>query len=415
VLEDEPAEAAVVEEEAAEIVAAEEAPAPRPKRRKTAGLAKLLMLIAGAALAFVLLLTCAGTWWSFHLESFDDAPRAFRPGTAVRLRQLDSVIAPCQPEQVVYAHKHQRLFLRTRQEVWVVDAATGKADGPFRAKSNFIDFSLSPFEDALFVADEAAHPGDTSENEQWVHRYDLAGKSWQTHTTPTVQETVYETKRINDQLMKKRAVGTKNTYVVVSPLKAVSGSRLLMMQGGNNWGNLTLNRWGSGDSMRQQAKADRFDNEGSFAYDPRSGRLFYVSTDPKRPPIGAKRVAGSWLRDATPSVKAEQQGWRGKVDGPNKKVILSTNGRRLYVGQLQFDPDDLNKPLREFPDLITLASDDLAFGGFERTYYDAETAQEAGKLPAGSVAVAVSQDGSRLWANDFDARKLHLFAIEGEK
>jgi hypothetical protein len=403
-----------MEEEAAEIVVTEETPAPRSKPRKTNRFPRRLLLIAGAGLAFVLVLVCAGTWWSFHLESFSDAPREFRPGTAVRLHELKSVTAPCQPEQAAYSHKHKLLFLRTHTEVWVVDGATGKADGPFRAKSNFIDFSLSPFEDALFVADEDVHPGDTSENEQWVHRYDLAGKSWQTHTTPTVQETIYETKRINDQFMSKRAVGKKNLYVAASPVKAISGSRLLMLPGGNSWGNLTLNQWGSGGSMRQQAKAERFASEGSFAYDPRSGRLFYVSTDPKQPPIGAKRVAGSWLRDATPSVKPEQQAWRSKVDGP-KKVILSTNGRRLYVGQLQFDPDDLNKPLREFPELITLASDDLAFAGHERIYYNAETGREAGKLPAGSVAVAVSQDGSRLWANDFDARKLRLFAIEGDK
>ena len=110
-MEDDLVEATVMEEAA---VVEEETPAPRPKPRKTARIGKRLLLLAGAGLAFVLVLACGATWWSFHLESFADAPREFRPGTAVRLRELSSSKAPAPAEQLLYSHKHQRLFLRSK-------------------------------------------------------------------------------------------------------------------------------------------------------------------------------------------------------------------------------------------------------------------------------------------------------------
>ena len=133
------------------------------------------------------------------------------------------------------------------------------------------------------------------------------------------------------------------------------------------------------------------------------------------PPIGVKRIAGAWLLDAQPSSsKSDQEAVRKQLIEKGGALTLSTDGKRLYAGRLQFDTQNLSKPLREFPEPIRAASDDLAFGD-KQAYYNAQTGEKVGDLGPYAYQLALSADGSRLWVYDANADKLHFFAIEGDR
>jgi hypothetical protein len=387
------------------------------KRRPLAGLSwKWLILISSAVLGLILLVVGWLVWRSFQLEPFTDPPRKYRPGTMVELRKLTTLKAPGPGEQVAYAHKHQRLFLRNPQKgIWVLDAADGRVLELYPPRREFVHMALSPSEDFLFVADRGKVQDGWATETHYVHRYDLAKKTWEVQSPPTRQVPQHKQERINDKYVRQTRTGSKTVPGSVGRLFAVSDSRFLIPPGPGEGLRLALYRWGDGaELVEQTSREEKYHQQGEFAYDPRTGLFYFIANAPNEAPIGANRVAGSWLLSAHPySSVQDLKGMFAKGGGPGP-MVLSTNGKFLYLGKYQVAPGDVSKVLREFPEMIRAASDDLAFGD-QYGWFNAHTGEKLGAFQHNAAHLCLSMDNSRLWVHGASESELHCYAIEGKE
>lgn len=128
----------------------------------------------------------------------------FKAGTQTRLRELRSVTLPklappktaprpwepqtSEFQQLVFLPAHNLLFAREPQGVWVYDLKANRAVGTLPAKEWFTDLSVAPGQSAVFAADyggERTGYGDPV-RPSWVHKFDPAGRTWETRKAPRI-------------------------------------------------------------------------------------------------------------------------------------------------------------------------------------------------------------------------------------
>ena len=275
-------------------------------------------------------------------------------------------------EQIEYSPKHDLVFTRNSgSSVRVFDALTGEVLSTHLANASFTDFDLSPSEDFLFVADFGGENVGHSEpsNPHYVHRYDLANRTW----------------------------ATKDAPHIAWRIEGISDSRFVVQEQ-DQWIEVMLNDFGEGDAEITEIARTFAGYSGDIEYDHANSRLVHASGLTSR--VNIFTVTNTAITSD------------GQVETPggNGRLTLSTDGTRLYFGSLEVeasDPSD-TKHLHSSP--IRAASGELAFGT-DGKYYEPGTGEELGSLGFASNAVFVSADSKHVWTFNPDTDRLHHFLL----
>lgn len=289
------------------------------------------------------------------------------------LVKLESFLAPGNAVQMQYSPDHKALFLRNSGSVIrVIDTSTRLQTGWGLANYLFTDMDLSPDGQYLYAADFGGEvPGSgTPHNTHYVHRYNLATRTWEASATPNV----------------------------AFRIEAVDADRILLLSS-NQWVSLTLNQWGSPVAQLSSRTFGMY--TGDIAYDPATGRVLHTGTLLKN--VTAFQIVGDSLEPAETSPG---------YSNPVGLAILSTDGGNFYSGPIQYDPRNVSIIRRTFPEAIHAASADIAFG--QNGYYDAATGALLGNLGFSTQVYAVDAQGRELWAFDAATDMLHRYAIVPE-
>jgi hypothetical protein len=297
--------------------------------------------------------------------------------------------------QIVHAPRHELLFVRCTREVWVYDLKAKRPVGTRAARDVFTDMRLAPDQSALFAADYAGEPGVSWEEVKpsRLHRFDLRARTWAVRPTPRPTQSV--------RVVDRERVLTLSWL----PLKK-----------------LAFCRWEEdGPGIQELACVDA-GHRSTFAYDPRTGRVF----------VGECLDHQSSL--TIRSVRKKGLGWSGEPKLENfvkpytfvGQILLGPNGAHLYCADVQIVLVEGKWQVTRLPHPPQVASRDVAFQGIG--YYRLTTGEKLGAFefntilvdPArrmsGTLAVlAVSPDGMSVWAIDRDKNVARQFALEGDE
>jgi predicted Zn finger-like uncharacterized protein len=315
------------------------------------------------------------------LPRFEVAENSYKPGTQTRLKPLRTVPAPGNAVQLAYSPKHQLVFMRNSESgVWVVDVKDNKSLGIHSAETKFSDMSLAPDESSLYVADYGGtNIGyGTPRQPSYVHRYDLAKRTWEKRKAPKV----------------------------AFRIETVDAGRFLLLEQ-DQWVAASLNRWEAGEPTVTELARIRSDYFGDFDYDPRTGRVYHGNSGSSSRQISVYRVAHDRL------INIGNTGTYGTAQKGGGSATLSIDGSRFYYGALQVEALDVKRNINTMAEVILAASRDLAFG--EKNYYKADTGERAGTLGFDTKAYALTRDSQVLWAYNAKGNSLHEYAIEGDK
>ncbi len=324
----------------------------------------------------------------------------------LKLRLLGKFDKNYRPEEMVYCHKHNLVFLRyAKRGVVIIDSEEKKEIGTHSPSNDhvFVDMELTPSRDYLYVADrQDRNPRNDEVADNYVHRYDLKARKWEKRLTPTYTVGKYQTRRINAQYVRRTRIGSRTIRRQLDHIAALDDRRVV----GSGKNKFAIVSWQNGEEMSHVAsiksKGHRFD------YDPRTGYAHFS-------PTNRNSVRGNWLFDASPSIsKDEEREFYKEVRGHHEVgLLLSTNGKFMYFGHSQFETPNPLELVRNFPEPIFAASDDIAFG--HKAYYNAHTGEKIDKWGREIHAhgIATSLDGARVCVTG--VRGTHFFAIEGEK
>jgi hypothetical protein len=307
-------------------------------------------------------------------------PNPFPVGTQVRLEPADEYPVPWKPEQLVYSAQHQALFVRSTNQVQVLDLGEGKWRRGERLIGHHLkDMSLAPDESVLFVADRGSEgPGGQPHR---VHRFDLEVRRWETRDVP----------------------------LEAARIEAVDGFHFVLLEDKHGgWSHVTFNRWEA--NTEQITECSRMGSfGGGIAHDPWKGRLYHAFQEKDHFRLTVYRLEkGKLIAERSWTIQAPAN------SGANPSTsVLSVDGRRLYLGRVQVDTQE-NRQIRVFRKSILAASRDLAFG--KEGAYDAHTTLPVkSKLPQGTKVYTVSRDGRWLWVFDLGQQILRRFALRGKQ
>jgi hypothetical protein len=337
----------------------------------------------------------ADSQMTFGVPPFDEPANPYKAGTQVRLRELRTVSLPASGYiQLIHAPKHDLLFARNPNEIWTFDLRANAALGIRTATERFTDFGLAPDQSVLFAADFGGEAIGYKKplRPSRIHRFDLAARQWADAAAPNI----------------------------AFRLEAVDADRFLLLTSDQHV-DLTLNRWGSGQTVRELARIGT-NCGGDIEYDPRTGRVYHGNTGVSSQEITVSAVDGDRLK------RVGETGAYGTAQGRGGSVALARDGSRFYYGKLQVKADSVRENLNTFPDVIVAASRDIAFTGLayyranEGTWlgdFEFRTTHEPKTDPSGKsnlpAAIHVSPDGMSVWVIDRDQNVARQYALEGDK
>lgn len=324
------------------------------------------------------------------LAPFEEPVIPYKSGTQVKVREVRAVPQPDLPPlgngdvyEIAHAPKHDLLFVRSPKWLTVHDLKANRPLETRRGDTGLVRMSLAPDQSRLFAVDQGFRR---------VHRYDLAARTWTETAVPLAPHQLF----------------------------AVDGDRFLVMERGS-FIKPHLFRWATSDGVKvKQLSAEGGGSDGTLAYNPRNGRIYFGEHPPSNTEIKTHAIDGNKMK-LQPLTKR----WEVREEAGGT-VVLSIDGSRLYYGQFQLDPETLSR-VRVFPEPIAAASRDVAFG--VRAYYRADAGEKLGEygfrttdVDAGQVrngihapAVSVSPDGKSVWVLDLDKAVARQYALEGEE
>ena len=316
-----------------------------------------------------------------ELVPFEAPPNPYREGTQTRLRKLRTLKTPSAAVQLVYSAQHQLLFVRNATNgIWVVDVKAATPGAKQLARHKLSDMSLTADESALYAADYGGTRIGYGEPSQpsFVHRYNLKERKWETRQAPKIAFRV----------------------------EAVDTWRFLLLEQ-DQWVKATLNQWD--EQTEEIAELARVGSNvsGDLEYDPHTLRLYHGNSGSSSPEIAVFRVNRDLLQPL------EKTGTYGSAKQGGGSATLSIDGRHFYYGRLQVDAQDIKRNLQMFPEIISAASRDVAFG--TKAYYHAQTGKRLGELGYPLTACCISRDEGVVWAFDSSKNALHKYALEGDK
>ena len=272
------------------------------------------------------------------------------------LTEITSIPAEFQVLQVEFAQHAGLLFVRdTPTTVRIFDAVGGMQIETHIAKEEFVDFDLTPDGRYLYLTDFG---GQTSLGmpirPSWIHRYDTETRQWEVKQAPQV---AFHIEMIDSQRF-----------------ALLDGVRFVF---------LTLNDFGSSPAApitevhRQQVEL------GDIEYDHRTNVL-YVST-----------TTSSWSRVKAFQVDEdsidEQSGSPLLSPLPNE-LVLSADGRHLFIGYEQFSPADLSTvQFNYYRTAITASTAGIAFSTTD--VFSAATGERIGAIEGPATSISASDDG----------------------
>ena len=380
---------------------------PKPAAGKGGMLVKIGVGV-GSVIALGAVSMCCFFWiFGGGPDPFEELPRPYKAGTMVKVRKIATMPAPKFVKELAYSHKHQLLFAYNRETgVHIIDSKN-REELEFKKPKNdeIVAMGLTPSEDYLYISDRGPAPGHQGkQGDHFIHRYDLKQRKWETLDTPKYSKAIYKRTAKNKTTDYKWRSGTKTYYLPADVLLPISDDRFLMQIARPQ--SMGLMRWADGKIELQSTIKSENPYEGRI-YDPRSGRYFFLGRQSKER-IRVHSVSGGSLYDNTPS-KSASLAFDKEFRKNEGLPVLSTDGD-LYIGNLQVDPYSPTTIIREFPEIVRYASDDIVF--CPKKCYNANTKEELGKSIGSKLAF--SADNTHFWAFS-SYKELSLFAIEGEK
>jgi hypothetical protein len=294
---------------------------------------------------------------------------------AALISEIQTFPATGNAVQMQFSPQYHLLFLRnSASAIRVVDTNSQSEIDLHLATESFSDMDLTPDGRYLYAADFGGEQTGygTPIRPSWVHRYDLAARTWQAYVAPRI---AYR-------------------------LEAVDSSRFLLLES-DQWVDVTLNRWQSG-SISELARRGT-DYYGDIAYDSHTERFIHGNSGSSSQEIHAYHLIGDTIG------AQESTGTYGSAQGYGGTYVLSSDGSRYYYGRLQVESLDVQNNLRVFPESIYAASPLLAFG--RAAYYNAATGANLGTLGLNTSTYTVCDDGTQLWAFQQSGNILHHYVL----
>ncbi|HLQ43423.1 MAG TPA: Ig-like domain-containing protein, partial [Planctomycetaceae bacterium] len=280
-------------------------------------------------------------------------------------------------QQLEYSDQFGLLFLRdSGGQVTVVDTVAKLVLDRHTPTDTFTDMDLTPDGRFLFVADyggEVTGYGRAA-NPHFVHRYDLANRTWEVHQAP---QTVWR-------------------------IEAVSEDRYLAQEG-DQWVDITLNTFGAAGGPSVELSRISANYSGDMEFDHRTGRVFHDNSGSSSHEFNVLKLDGDQLQ------AAESTGVYGSASGYGGTTVLSSDGNRFYSGKLQVDGANVRTNLQTFADNIYAATGQIAFGN--SSYYNASNGVYLGALGFQTTVFCTTDDGAHVWAYDSTAARLHHYFI----
>ncbi len=268
--------------------------------------------------------------------------------------------------QMEYSSEYDLLFTRNSgSAIRVFDTQWRLSIDTHLANRSFTDIDLSPDGRYLFAA-------DFSSTASFVHRYDLATRTWEVKSAPHV---VYK-------------------------IEAVDGQRLLTLEQDQHI-DMFLDLFGEDGAPMTKVSQTSSGYRGDFEFDFRTNRIYHGNSGSSSEEIRVSELFGNAL------VSRGTTGTYGTAQGYGASTVLSSDGQRLYYGSLQVEASDVSNNLQVFPEAIHAATPWLAFG--TNGIYDAITGQPRGTLGFDSNVFFVTDIGADLWAFDDDTDTLYHY------
>jgi hypothetical protein len=272
--------------------------------------------------------------------------------------KLGIVVLPDEARQIEYSIDYGLLFVRNSDnDIRIIDTTTNEQIGFRAANEMFTDLDLTPDERYLYAADYGgtAMGSDRPTNQHYVHRFDLATRTWETGMFPKI---VYR-------------------------IEGVDADKFLVQEQDQHV-DMMLNRFAPTTVVLSRIGADY---SGDCEYDHTTGRVVHGNSSGL---ISVRRIVDDTL------VYEETTGNYDSAEGFGGSCVLSTDFQYFYYGRLQVDAQDVKRNRNVFYGNIYAASSDIAFGS--NRYYDVETTRELGSLGFDSTVYGISGDGRELWA-----------------
>lgn len=281
--------------------------------------------------------------------------------------------SPGSAHKMVYSSKYNLLFLMNAgSAIKVVDLTTRVAIQTRLATAEFSDIDLSPSGNYLFASDYGGEVTGYSEpaNPSYVHRYNLATRSWEGPST------------INEAAWR---------------LEAVDDSRFITLQG-DQWVDMQL--WRFGQSASTRLSDSGADYSGDIEYDHRTGRIFHGNSGISSAEVHVFKLTGDTITtaEATPTY--------GELGGySNGVVVLSTDGSSFYYGDAQLESLDVTNITHRFPADIMGADANIAVTS--SAIFNAQTGVQIMSLGISDALIAMDPNGGSFYA--YSAKKDQIY------
>ncbi len=317
----------------------------------------------------------------FHIDRggqlrIEQATGAFNSGA----RQLAEFSAPGNVRQIEYSAATGLLALRnTGTKVRIIDPTTQRVVSERTANGNFTDMDLTPDGRYLMVADyNGAFPyypaaSFSLPRETLIQRYDMLTDIW---TNFYSSSTVFR-------------------------VEAISSERVLT-ENYDGPVDVVLNSLSSSDGKLLELNRFRVHDKGDIEYDNSTGRLYHSNSSN----VYVLQVSQDKLVQLD-SVNIDPFSiYQGGT------VALSTDGKRLYSGQLQFDASKVHTTANVLRKVIYAASNELVFG--ENEIYD-QSGSYLGKLDFVTDVHFASDDSRNWWTFDPATDRLRHYSLDGKR
>lgn len=230
------------------------------------------------------------------------------------------------------------LVRNSGSEINVLDAQTGKVIGTQTARNGFSDMNVSPDGRVVYAADYGGERTGYGEPQKphYVHRFDVASGKWEFARAPKIALRI-----------------------------EVVDAETFVLQEGDQWINISLNRWPLDGIAITELSRSRCDYSGDSRYDPFLGRLLHGNSGISRSSVNAYRVGTAGFSQMETGESSRGYSKLG--------IALSADGRFFFHNRQQVDARDLKRKLKAFPNLVLAATADLALTAAE--ICDIETAE----------------------------------------
>lgn len=311
-------------------------------------------------------------------DNTKDSPTLYSQESVARgktLQEINRLKVTGGVEQVFPLPAEAQILVRNSgSQISLLDVESGNVLGTQTARNRFTDMDVSPDGSVLYAADyggERTGYGMPVEP-HYVHRFDVASGGWEVALAPKIALRI-----------------------------EVVDAETFVLQEGDQWINISLNRWPVDGAAVTELSRSRCDYSGDCEYDPFFGRLLHGNSGLSRSSVNAYRVGASGFSHMETGETSDGYSRGG--------TVLNADGRFFFHDRQQVDARDLKRKLNVFPNIVKGATADLALT--EAEICDIESAEVLQRWGYKAGTVGVSLAGDQVIVHDTGKDELVVYEV----